>query len=166
MFPIASITVGAGGASGGVFFNNIPQTFTHLQFRIFGRTQNAGVTSIYVPATASTPSHYLQGDGASVTSTAQSGLPYGFYGTTVPSATSTFGSYILDILDYANTNKYKTYRIVGGWDANGSGRVTLGSTLQQSTSAMTSFYFDTENGFAQYSRIDLYGISTSNATGA
>ena len=69
---------------------------------------------------------------------------------------------IIDILDYVNTNKYKTIRSISGHDANGSGIVQLGSELWQSTSAITSLAGGANAGFLQYTTIQLYGIQTSN----
>jgi hypothetical protein len=163
----SSYTVPAGG-SGAVFFNSIPQNFTHLQVRLFVRSQNASPnTSMYIAGGPS--SHYLVGDGSSVTSTAQTGLPYQFVGAAFPAATSTanvYSNYVIDLLDYTSTSKNKTWRILGGFDANGSGRVTLASGLWETLSAITSFFVDTEGGFAAGTRFDLYGITTSQVTGA
>jgi hypothetical protein len=38
---------------------------------------------------------------------------------------SVYSAGVIDILDYANTNKYKTMRILDGTDANGSGEAFL-----------------------------------------
>ena len=78
-----------------------------------------------------------------------------------------FGTQIIDILDYANTNKNKTIRSISGIDNNGSGDVSLTSNLWMNTAAITSFEI---GGFgvnlAAGSRIDLYGITSSSVTGA
>lgn len=156
------------GSSGAFFFNNIPQTFTHLQLRISVRSREANtVANLYMAGGPS--SHYLQGDGASATSAAQTGLPYQFIGSAMTAANATaniFTSYIIDVLDYKDTNKFKTTRFLGGWDTNGAGRVTLGSGLWNTTSALTGLWVDTESGFHAGSRFDLYGITTSEQTGA
>lgn len=162
---IASYTAPAGGSGSAVFFNNIPQTFTHLQFRVFGRSQNASsIASIYQPGNAF---HQLRGDGANATSVGFTSQ----VNTVAPlvansSTANAFQSIIIDILDYTNTNKNKTIRMLGGYDANGSGIVYLVSGLITSTSAITSWFFDTESFFAQNSRIDLYGIGIAEQTGA
>jgi hypothetical protein len=71
-----------------------------------------------------------------------------------------FAGYVIDILDYANTNKNKTIRSLAGSDANGSGTIWFGSIAWLSTSAITSLSFNIESGsnFTQYSSFALYGI--------
>jgi hypothetical protein len=73
------------------------------------------------------------------------------------STSNTYGVFIIDILDYANTNKYKTVRTLGGYDANGSGVVSLRSNSWRNTSAITSVKFYT-GGTTSDSRFALYGI--------
>ena len=68
-----------------------------------------------------------------------------------------FGTFIVDILDYANTNKYKTMRALDGFDANGSGYAVLWSGNWRSTSAVSTITI-TGGTFAQYSSFALYGI--------
>jgi hypothetical protein len=167
MFPIASYTAPAGGSGGAVFFSNIPQTFTHLQFRCFTRSGNSATTNgIYQPGNAF---HQILGNGASISAYSVAST-VNYIGNTVAntSTANVFSSTIIDILDYTNTNKNKTLRVLAGYDANGSGLVELDSALLNSTAAVTGWFFDVggPNYFAQYSRFDLYGISTSNVTGA
>jgi hypothetical protein len=155
------------GSGGAVFFNSIPQTFTHLQFRLSIRTPNAGAsTGVYIPGNAY---HNILGSGATATSYGASSLTNGiFTGIGNSSTANVFSSHIVDILDYTNTSKNKTVKVIGGYDANGSGYVELHSTLINSTTAISSFFFDVGgSGFSTGSSIDLYGI-TSNpiATGA
>jgi hypothetical protein len=70
-----------------------------------------------------------------------------------------FGVSVLDILDYSNTNKYKTFRNFAGADNNGSGAVAFGSGLWMSTSAITQIELYGPNGnITQYSQFALYGI--------
>ena len=72
-----------------------------------------------------------------------------------------FGANVLDILDYANTSKYTTARILGGIDINGSGgNIRLDSGVWMNTAAVTSLTISptTANNFVQYSSFALYGI--------
>ena len=73
-------------------------------------------------------------------------------------AANIFGTGIIDILDYADTSKYKTVRTLFGYDANGSGYIAFSSNLWQSTSAITSITMTPVNGIAEYSSFALYGI--------
>lgn len=105
--------------------------------------------------------HYLYGQGSSVSAYGGTGLTKAIL-TFPPKSGETagiFGVSVLDILDYTNTNKYKTLRHLEGYDANGSGEVWFYSNLWQSTSAITSITLTEDLGnFAQYSSFALYGI--------
>jgi predicted patatin/cPLA2 family phospholipase len=77
----------------------------------------------------------------------------------MPTGANIFGAGVIDILDYANTNKYKTVRALSGHDNNGSGYVNFESGLWMSTSAITSIkLFTAGNVYAQYTQFALYGI--------
>lgn len=171
MFPIARVI--ANGTSG-ITFTNIPQTFTHLQLRVFIRSTVSGVQDfIYIRFNSDSSnnyvSHNLIGDGSSTASTKYGPLSYSGL-TDVPGATATaniFGSSVVDILDYTNTNKLKTVRAIGGYDRNGGGTTQLASGLYMSTNAITAIECASANNVpAVGSVVCLYGISTSNATGA
>jgi hypothetical protein len=69
------------------------------------------------------------------------------------------------LLDYQNTNKFKTIRNLQGFDANGDGSgaryyaIRFFSGLWQSTSAITSITITAPNGnWATGSSFALYGI--------
>lgn len=176
MFPIATFT--APGGSQGVTFTNIPQTFTHLQLRCFVRDTASAPNPDYLLArfngdTATNyANHELYGNGSSVTSGSFNVGTYGFCGpfSYVSGAYSTanvWTSVVIDVLDYTNTNKNKTVRSIGGWDENGAGRVGLYSGLWRNTAAINSLFIATANGNEVAGSIyTLYGISTSNVTGA
>ena len=72
---------------------------------------------------------------------------------------SSFGVTILDILDYADTNKNKTFRSLAGDDVNGGGDIMINSNLFVTTSAINALNLTLSAGnFAQYSQFALYGI--------
>ena len=167
---IATVTVGSGGSSS-VSFTSIPSTYTHLQIRISAQTNRAtyGTDSIAMrfnsDTTSSYDTHELIGANGSANaySTTSTNTPY--WDAMGTSTSGAFGAGIFDILDYANTNKYKTSRLFLGSDNNGSissntGAITLGSGLWQSTNAITSINFLPIYGslFNQYSTFALYGI--------
>ena len=171
MYPIASYTVGAGGATN-ISFASIPQTFTHLQIRMFAANASAADFSVYFNSDTATNyvQHNLYGDGSSAATyfygTGANSITFAFPFQGIVSSTS-FASVVMDVLDYTNTNKNKTTRAIGGIDRNGSGLVALESGLWRSTAAVSSINVSLTAGtFVQYSRFDLYGIQTSNATGA
>lgn len=181
MFPIASVTVGAGGSST-ISFSSIPQTFTHLELRCFIATNRGtyGTDNAYlrlgnggIDSGSNYASHEVYGDGAGVASGGQVSTTAPFLIKTGTGVISSFAIDIVTILDYTNTNKYKTLRNIGGVDINGTiagfgGIAALGSELWMNTAAVTNISIGPQSGslFIQGSRVDLYGISTSNATGA
>lgn len=161
---ISTITAGSGGASSAIF-SSIPQTYTHLQVRIMTRS-TFGATNwpIFVQPNGSGSSiyafHNLQGNGTSASASGSSSQSLMQLGeTSAASGTANaFGTFIIDILDYADTNKNKTVRTSYGFDLNGSGIVGMRGGLFASTTAITSLNFGTGSNFAEYSSFALYGI--------
>lgn len=154
---IATATVGAGGTAN-VTFSSIPQTYTHLQIRCFSYNS----PWVIIQPNGSTPviSHALYGTGASATASSYTSTYNGIIVNST--ASSTVGTAaIVDILDYANTNKTKTIRSLSGCDGNNtSGQIWFISSLWNSTSAITSITIDGEgaSNLNQYSHFALYGI--------
>jgi hypothetical protein len=167
MEPIASILVGS-SVVGTVTFNDIPQTYKHLQIRGMGRTnRNSARDQMGVRFNSDNGSNYstheLNGDGATVTALGTVNYNSMEYGFALGAATATsgiVGGGIIDILDYANTNKNKTIRSLGGADTNGAGKVMLGSGAWYNTTPVTSITIlsSTGSSFVQHSRFSLYGI--------
>jgi hypothetical protein len=163
-FLIDSVTVGAGGAAS-IDFTSIPSTYQHLQIRVSARGTTAATDQEqYITYNSTSTNYYsahiLYGTGSSALSTVSTYSSVNLVPRLVAasSTASTFSSYITDILDYANTNKNKTIRSLGGFDANGSGEIDLMSGLWMNTSAITSINIRPSTGnFAQYSKFSLYG---------
>jgi hypothetical protein len=170
MYPIASFNTNSGAAPA-FDFTNIPQTFTHLQLRVFGQsTLSASTDNLSMYFNNDTANNYVthavSGSGATAGSTAFTAQPRFYVPSLFPAATSAqFAAIIIDVLDYTSVVKNKTVRIIGGFDANGSGNSFLTSGLWLSTAAITRFSGGTSANFAQYSRFDLYGISNSTMAG-
>jgi hypothetical protein len=163
---ISTVTVGATSVAS-ISFTSIPATYTHLQVRLITRTTNASASgAIQVTFNSDTTSgnytfHRLVGDGSSASAYGQSGLDNIVLTAGATSNASIFASGILDILDYANTNKYKTSRIINGLERNDAADsyAMLRSQLWTSTSAITSITFTPNSGnIPQYSQFALYGI--------
>lgn len=165
---IAETTVGSGGAAS-VTFSNIPSTYQHLQIRGIGKQTDAGSSEQYILAQINNDSthtnyrlHALYGTGATASSTnaQNSTLPGAASGLlTQLGSTSIFAGFITDILDYANTSKYKTIRSLCGQDSNGSGGIYLLSSMWISTNAITSLTFIPPTlSFAQHSTFQLFGV--------
>lgn len=167
---IATTTVGAGGASS-ITFSSIPSTYTHLQIRGISRINTAATGASFnllsFNGDTTAGNYYMHGMYGDGSSTGAFGYPgqsgEGFYQgeSTRNSLTSgIFAANVHDILDYANTSKYKTIRTLNGWDANGSGELYFSSGLWMSTSAITSITINpvATKAFVQYSSFALYGI--------
>lgn len=163
---ISTVTVGAGG-SASVTFSSIPATYTHLQIRALlrnsGTSNNTYTANMQFNSDTATnySAHYLNGNGTAASAGASTSSSSFYTGLTVDSSTSTlgWGVTVIDILDYANTNKYKTVRSLTGTDLNGSGQVSLYSGNWRSTSAVNAISLSfSANNFSQYSQFALYGI--------
>lgn len=163
---IATTTVGAGGAAS-VTFSSIPSTYTHLQIRVLARTERANLgDTIYWRFNSDSGTNYtlhsILGNGTSASADAGANLSYGYYiDATAASATSgIFAAGIIDILDYKDTNKFKTARTLHGKDLNGSGVLFLTSSLWRSTAAISSMTLESQNGanISEHSSFALYGI--------
>ena len=157
---IATVTVGAGGVST-VTFSSIPSTYKHLQIRAMNiLSGNVNTTMRFNGDTASNYSQhnvYGYGTGTAAEGAAnQSSMDLGYAaGGSYPTAM------VIDILDYADTNKYKTTRHLFGNDTNSTsaGRVGLFSNSWRSTSAITTILIYPDSGtISQYSSFALYGI--------
>lgn len=161
MFPLQVVTLGSSAST--VDFTNIPNTYTHLQIRASFSTSTG--TDTWMRFNSDTTannyvSHFLNGNGSAAgAGTLSAGTSAGAYLGYSGSTTSYVGT-ILDVLDYASTNKNKTTRNLTGYDANGSGQVYLFSSLwMNSSTAISSLRFYTSSGtFSANSQFALYGI--------
>ena len=167
---IATSTVGVGGATD-ITFSDINSNYAHLQVRIIARTtQSNSNVNLRFQVNGDTGSNYsfhqMYAYGSSIGAEGGGNMSFGLTMQS-PGSTSSgnmFGIGILDILEYKNTNIYKTFRLLGGNDQNTSteGFSNFISTNWRSTSAITSlkFYYPAGN-LAQYSQVALYGIKES-----
>ena len=168
---ISTATVGSPVST--VTFSSIPATYTHLQVRLIAKStetlynQSDAINFYFNSDTTHTNyrSHWLRGNGSSVSASQIQLAGYNIYTGTIASGHSSqasiLGTQIIDILDYTNTNKYKTVRTLGGDDLNSAeGIIGFHSGLWMSTSTITGLTFQITNGsnFAQYSQFALYGI--------
>lgn len=173
MFAIASTTVNSGVTN--ITFTSIPSTYTHLEIRWSAQT-NRGTYNLddliiqvgngSVDTGANYSNHQIIGSGSAVTANSNTNLTYGYaqgqLGTTVG---NTFGVGVTTILDYANTNKFKTGRTIGLNDTNGqasgfNGWVGLDSFAWRSKSVIDTIKFTMAQGtnFTTGTRISIYGI--------
>ena len=170
---IATFTVGSGGSSSITFSLSGVSGYKHLQLRAFAQCNRAtyGTDDIKLRFNSDSGSNYsyhaLRGTG--------SGTPEATSGASQPQIMivpgagtgngNTFCASIIDVLDYADTTKYKTVRALNGDDLNGTvagypGYIALSSGLWMNTAAITSIEMTINTGasFTQYSSFALYGI--------
>jgi hypothetical protein len=169
MEPIATTLVTASSAAN-ITFSNIPSGYKHLQLRGIYRSTflNPGAEELKVEFNSDTGSNYAyhsvagQGSSAFASSGAnQTGIRTVSSFPSDQTTASCYGAAVIDILDYANTSKYKTLRALNGFDSNGTGYLGLTSGLWMNTGVITSIKLSnwaSSEVFKQYSRFSLYGI--------
>ena len=160
-------TVVGTGSSQLITLSSIPSTYKHLQIRAIFRSTEAGSgTNFYMYVNGDTATNYsyhtLRGEGTTASASGNATVAQMFVGR-APGAGTTAGimnATIIDIHDYANTSKYKTFRYVSGKDDNTyGGDLVLRSGSWRSTSAINSITFNIDNpNFSNLSSIALYGI--------
>jgi hypothetical protein len=166
---IATATVGSGGTAS-ITFSSIPSIYKHLQIR--GILQSARATfsrdEYKIIVNSDTGANYawhnIYGSGTSIQSGNEINRAY-ILGQDVVGANGWWGATVVDFLDYTNTNKNKTVRILAGLDTNGAGvsgangAMTFSSGLWRNTNAITSITFTaTSANWNQYTQLALYGI--------
>ena len=160
-------TVSPTTAPSTITFSSIPGTYKHLQIRGIVRTNVGGtVDNLNMRCNSDSGSnytyHYLTGNGASAT--VASGLTQtSMFPIRAPGnggTASTFGAFVIDILDYADTNKYKTARSLSGQDQNSAnGDLFFFSSLWMNTAAITNLEIGfAAGGIMNNSTFALYGI--------
>lgn len=153
-------------AQASVSFTGISSDYKHLQIRAISRTSAAEI-NLQLRANNDTgnsyAAHNLQGDGSSAGGFASSTPTNNMFLMRVAQSSNpanTFGAAVVDVLDYANTNKNKTFRSLTGYDANGSGYINFLSGLWMSTAAINRIDIYNAGGanLAANSSFALYGI--------
>lgn len=162
-----SIATASGtGSSGTITFSSIPSTYKHLQLRAIGRSDYAGgnvqiAVRFNSDTAANYSTHYIVGNGSTATASGTANTTFADAGqvTAATSTSNAMGMAVIDILDYADTNKYKTLRSLSGFNANGSGQALLTSGSWRSTSAVTSIVLIAGAGnWTTTTQFALYGI--------
>lgn len=162
---LATVTVPSGGAST-VSFVGIPSGYKHLQIRgiarVAGSTADSAMTFNSDSSSGSYfANHQIYGEGlggvsASTSPASTKAEPLYTPGSGVTS--NVFAGFVVDILDYQNTNKNKTVRSLAGWDANANGYIVFRSCLWMKTEAISRIDWTVAGNWAQYSSFALYGV--------
>lgn len=162
---IASVT--ADGSSQFVYFTSIPSTYKHLQIRgIAKNSSGSGDDNLYLRFNGDTGNnyawHYLTGNGSSASAGAVA--PWGVTAIgKIPAGSGYSSDYaassIVDIIDYASTSKYKTWRGFNGNDTNDTnGSIWLTSAVWMNTAAINEIQIGCSNTFTNKTTFALYGI--------
>jgi hypothetical protein len=159
------------GSSGTITFSSIPQTYKHLQIRVFAISTNTTPQSgqnVTIRFNGDSGSNYarhsLEGDGNG-TFLAGTASTTGIFmrALMVTSGTNIGGAGICDIHDYTSTSKNTTVRAFAGGNRNTTDNVNafvgLFSGLYISTDAITSISLVSGSGnFTTSSQFALYGM--------
>lgn len=153
---IQTITVGSGGSTS-IAFTSIPSTFKHLQLRITQLTTGTADPRMRFNDDTTTGNYYMH----SIYNSNPTVSTYNVNNQYIPYLYNESSTYpavaVIDILDYANGNKYKTVRDLGGFDANGSGYIFYRSGVWFSSAAINKI--DLHNvTFNENTKVALYGI--------
>ena len=143
--------------------------YAHLQIRAVARTNRPtyDIDTILMRLNGDSGSNYivhaLDGDGSAVDSSSfvgQTAIRLNWLPSNV--TTDAFGSFILDVLDFQNASKNTTTKALIGYVNSTYPRIGLDSGLWNSTSAVTSISFASNEGgsvgWTSGSRFSLYGI--------
>jgi len=166
---IATATV-ANGTTQTITFSSIPATYTHLQLRYIIRTDRSDdyQDAIGMRFNSDTGSNYYRqrletenAGGAVAGVSSGTDAQYHFMGASALCSSGVFASGTVDIVDYANTSKYKTTKSLAG-TLNSATQNWMGfeSSIWLSTAAVNTIALKVNYGtyYAIGSTIALYGI--------
>jgi hypothetical protein len=163
-YELISTTI-LGTATATFTISSIPSTYKHLQLRMVTRGDDGNSSvPVFININGDTgfnyASHALAGLSGATNSSSRIALDTAVYimGASDGATTGDYAPNIVDILDYTNTNKYKTVKSLGGQTVNTG--IILRSNLWLNTAAITSMTFKNSGtlSFMAGSRFSLYGI--------
>jgi len=155
-----SIATASPSGSTSFTFSSIPSTYSHLQIRYMGVSSYPLISS---NLGTGTKSHSLYGYGSGSAAYAWDPLAGGMY-VAIDGSSGNVSSGIIDIFDYANTSKNKTFMALHGRETNTSdSSIHFASGFWNSTSAITSITI-TNNvagsvAFGTGTSFALYGVN-------
>jgi len=161
---IATVTVGS-TAQSSITFTSIPSTYTHLQVRAFmvcSTTNNMFMQlgNGTIDEGANYSWKQLWGTSTTANSNGGNGQAFIYIGYVFDPAYP--AANIIDIADYANTNKHKTTKSINANNTNNSGFVVNFSGRWGSSSVVDRLRITPNSGtFNQYSHFALYGIKNN-----
>jgi hypothetical protein len=161
-------TVNGTGSSATITFSSIPQTYTHLQIRYIAKETGSGTGSdnFYIRCNGDNGTqnnysyHYIYGYNSAVGTTGHGTYSEANLYVTGGGGDTGMGAGVIDIFDYSNTNKYKTFRgLTGNENNNQYSALQFASGLYQQTTAISSLSLSPMTGnWATTTTFALYGI--------
>lgn len=145
-----------------ITFSSIPSTYKDLHVRYVAKNINSGITDVALTFNGDGAGNYSKSwiftfDGAGpYESGNDSSISLGY---TAGNDSGVFGAAMIDIPDYASTNKNKTCTYLTGNEKSSANTTTLiiGAGQWRSTAAISSLTLSCAT-FATGSRFELYGI--------
>jgi hypothetical protein len=166
-------TANGTGSSTAITFSSIPSTYAHLQIRGVGKTASSSSTFDRLRMTFNSDSaanyslheFYTVNGTVYSTATANASAMYGFnVAFSGTGYTSICGAGVIDILNYANTNMYKTIRGFGGIDVNSTSYdegINFTGGNWRNTNAITSITLTSPSGnWTTATSFALYGVKS------
>jgi len=168
---LATVTLSA--ATSTITFAGIPSGYKHLQLRYCVQDNRGTFNDSLLLVRVNSDSgsnyaiHYVRGNGSTTEATGNANQTgWNNLVTTASAASNNLAVGVMDILDYANTNKNKTMRLLSGFDNNNSGTGSVGLIYLYSglwmnyVDAITSISISSNLGSAlnQHTTFALYGV--------
>lgn len=150
------------GSSGSITFSSIPSTYSHLQVRYYYKT--SATAALYLRMNSDSGSNYsnheIVADTSTATSTGSASQTQGRLGASNGKSDYQPCAGIVDLHDYANTSKYKTFSDFSGNQIQFAGSdLDIRSGMWMNTSAINSLTIYLSSGnFTTDTVIGLYGI--------
>jgi hypothetical protein len=164
---LATYTVPSGGVTN-IVFAGLPTggQYSHLQIRGIGRRSDAQSyydnSNFYFNNDLTNTNyyrHYLIGYGSGSPAAGAANIAPAVILPGNSQTANLFSPFVIDILDYASTTKYKVVRTLSGIEPNStSGEFRFQSGLWNNTNAINSITFAGNSGFVQNTQISLYGV--------
>ena len=146
-----------------ITFTSIPSNYKHLQIR--AKYTDAGTNTLNMRFNSDTSGSYysscIEGNGTSVSGSAGYGnstiqVCFRLYGGS--SSSSYFGNGIIDINNYADTDKLKSVIAYYGVNQLSSGIMGVSQGMWNNTSAISSITLSLPSNFVTGTMFSLYGI--------
>jgi hypothetical protein len=146
-------------------FTSIPQTYKHLQIRLFGQglTSDDAIMRINNDSSSNYSWHELRGNRSAAGTSGTANIAGSSYIGRIPVQSlgaNYFGVLVCDIPDYTSTVRTKMFHSsIAGVDYNTGGVVGTMSGIYPSTSAITRLTISLQGGFwSPFSECGLYGL--------